>query len=84
MTGFVLLGLGTWQIQSGLEIFARKFGTADWGPVYLGYMGWVVFVMVGGKLWIQFREKKREGKNGWNAEDELFDTDVLSRGLEDD
>ncbi|KAL3802505.1 hypothetical protein HJC23_012524 [Cyclotella cryptica] len=83
ITGIVILALGTWQIQSGLAIFARKFGSADWGSVYLGYMGWVVFVMGGGKLWMKYREKKREGKDEWNAEDELFDTDGL-RGLEDD
>ncbi|KAL7517348.1 hypothetical protein ACHAWX_002278 [Stephanocyclus meneghinianus] len=83
-TGLVLLAGGTWQVQSGLEIFARKFGAADWGAVYLGYMGWVVFLMGGGKLWMKFQETKREGKNPWNAEDELFDTDALSHGLDDD
>jgi hypothetical protein len=74
--GIVIFTMGTWQVQSGMAIYAKKYNGADWGSVYLGYVGWLVFVIGGAKLWCIYKEKKRGGdKNDWNAEDELFDTD---------
>ena len=32
---------------------------------------------------MKFQERKREGKNPWNAEDELFDMDALSDDLDE-
>ena len=76
VSGIIIFALGTWQVQSGMAIYARKYNGADWGSVYLGYMGWLVFVIAAAKLWMIYKETKREGKNDWNAEDELFDTDT--------
>jgi hypothetical protein len=71
VTGAFVFALGTWQIQSGMKIYARKYNGADWGSVYLGYIGWLVFVIGGAKLWAMRRENNKD-KNQWNAEDELF------------
>lgn len=71
ITGTFVFALGTWQIQSGMAIYARKYHGADWGSVYLGYIGWLVFVIGAAKIWAIRKESKRD-KNQWNAEDELF------------
>lgn len=71
-TGVFIFALGTWQIQSGMAIYARKYSGADWGSVYLGYVGWLVFVIGGVKLWMMYKNKNRDSKDPWNVEDELF------------
>jgi hypothetical protein len=79
--GIVIFALGTWQVRSGLAIYARKFSTADYGGVYLGYIGWLVLVIGGAKFYMNIQERKKEEKGGdWNGGDELYDTDVLSQG----
>lgn len=69
ITGIVLFVLGTWQIQSGLGLYAEKYNGMDWGTVYLGYVGWLVVVLGGVKLWMIC--KKREVEDGdENSEEE--------------
>lgn len=55
--GLCVCALGTYQVRSGLRLFAGRYGTPDWGPVYLGYAGWLAAVVLVGKLWTKWQER---------------------------
>ena len=75
ITSVVIFGCGTWQITSGIAIYARKYNGTDWGSIYLGYVGFLVFVIGATKRWIVHKDKKKEENDKWNTVIELFDTD---------
>eukprot|EP00574_Skeletonema_japonicum_P001657 CAMPEP_0201739584 /NCGR_PEP_ID=MMETSP0593-20130828/45856_1 /ASSEMBLY_ACC=CAM_ASM_000672 /TAXON_ID=267983 /ORGANISM="Skeletonema japonicum, Strain CCMP2506" /LENGTH=413 /DNA_ID=CAMNT_0048233863 /DNA_START=110 /DNA_END=1351 /DNA_ORIENTATION=+ len=53
--GLVAFGFGAYEITSGCSLFAKHYGTADWGQVYLGYICWLMLMVVGGKLAMKYR-----------------------------
>ncbi|EED86347.1 predicted protein [Thalassiosira pseudonana CCMP1335] len=59
VNGIFLFAMGTYQVSSGLGLFAKRYGGMDWGSVYLGYIGWVAAMIVGGRVWLKLRERKR-------------------------
>mmetsp|Transcript_28988 Transcript_28988/g.44778 ORF Transcript_28988/g.44778 Transcript_28988/m.44778 type:complete len:483 (+) Transcript_28988:73-1521(+) len=56
--GLLIFALGTYQVHSGMGLFSKRFGTTDWGSVYLGYIFLVITVVIGGKSWVKLRERK--------------------------
>ena len=56
--GLLIFALGTYQVHSGMGLFSKRFGTTDWGSVYLGYIFLVITVVIGGKIWVKLRERK--------------------------
>ncbi|KAL7528918.1 hypothetical protein ACHAWF_002765 [Thalassiosira exigua] len=58
LTGLTAFALGTYQVRSGLELFARRFGSPDWGAVYVGYAGWLTAVIAGAKVWLWWKQRK--------------------------
>lgn len=71
ITGMSLFVLGTWQIQSGLGLYAEKYNGVDWGSVYLGYVGWLVFVLGVVKLWMIYKKRGVEDGDEYSEEDDL-------------
>ncbi|KAL7524663.1 hypothetical protein ACHAXR_000669, partial [Thalassiosira sp. AJA248-18] len=56
--GLTVFGLGAYQVQSGLGLFAQRFDTPDWGQAYIGYIVWLSAVVVIGKVWMKWKERK--------------------------
>eukprot|EP00986_Skeletonema_menzelii_P006467 scaffold2469_cov149-Skeletonema_menzelii.AAC.2 len=56
--GLLIFALGTYQVHSGMGLFSKRFGTTDWGSVYLGYIFSVIIVIIGGKIWLKVRERR--------------------------
>lgn len=56
--GLLIFALGTYQVHSGMDLFSKRFGSTDWGPVYLGYIFLIVIAIAGGKIWLKCRERK--------------------------
>ena len=56
--GLFLFALGTWQVHSGLNMFSTRFGTANWGAVYLGYIFWLAIVFGGLKFWMKWKDRQ--------------------------
>ena len=52
--------LGTYQVQRRLGLFAKRYGTPDWGQTYLGYMGWLAVVLLAGKLGLRWSKRQRK------------------------
>ena len=59
-SGLLIFGLGAYQVESGLGLFAKRFGATDWGNVYIGYIVWLSIVIVIAKLWMVLKERKRK------------------------
>ena len=55
--GVSILGLGAYQVRSGLGLFARRYAVTDWGDVYLGYIGWVVGVLLIGRAFVAWKHR---------------------------
>jgi hypothetical protein len=56
--GLLIFALGTYQVHSGMGLFSKRFGTTDWGSVYLGYIFSLAIVILGGKIWLKVRERR--------------------------
>jgi hypothetical protein len=57
-SGLLIFALGTYQVHSGMGLFSKRFGSTDWGSVYLGYIFVVVIVITVGKIWSKVRDRK--------------------------
>jgi len=57
-SGLLIFALGTYQVHSGMGLFSKRFGSTDWGSVYLGYIFLVIFAITGGKIWMKLRERR--------------------------
>lgn len=53
--GLIVFGVGVYEVQSGCSLFATDYDTVNWGQVYMGYIGWLVLMVVGGKLAMKYR-----------------------------
>ena len=56
--GLLIFVLGTYQVHSGMELFSRRYGTTNWGSVYLGYIFLVVIAISGGKMCLKWKSRK--------------------------
>mmetsp|Transcript_8574 Transcript_8574/g.20964 ORF Transcript_8574/g.20964 Transcript_8574/m.20964 type:complete len:304 (+) Transcript_8574:689-1600(+) len=55
---FIFL-LGSYQVRSGLGLFAKRYGTADLGQLYLYcYVALLAVSMLGAKCWMKWKEQK--------------------------
>lgn len=57
-TGVALLGMGIYQIHSGLTMFSQNFGVDSVAPWFWGYVGLFGFCLLTLKFWIMFDEYK--------------------------
>lgn len=57
--GLIVFGVGAYEVKSGFSLFATNYDTVDWGQVYLGYIAWLLLVVVGGKIAMKYRGGKR-------------------------
>jgi len=82
VSGLAIFALGIYQVKSGLHLFSQIYGTMDWSTVYIGYICWLVGLIVSVKLWIvwkNYKIKKREnmalemgrGSNVYDPEGDL-------------
>ena len=82
ISGLTIFAFGIYQVQSGLHLFSQIYGTMDWSTVYIGYICWLVGLIVCIKLWIIYKAykiKKREnmalemgrGSNVYDPEGDL-------------
>lgn len=82
VSGLIIFALGIYQVESGLHLFSQIYGTMDWSTVYIGYICWLVGLIVCVKLWIIYKAykiKKREnmalemgrGSNVYDPEGDL-------------
>mmetsp|Transcript_2512 Transcript_2512/g.3721 ORF Transcript_2512/g.3721 Transcript_2512/m.3721 type:complete len:414 (+) Transcript_2512:72-1313(+) len=60
--GLIALGFGVYEVTSGCALFAATYDTVYWGQVYLGYMFWLIVMVVGGKLAMKYRWGKTRTK----------------------
>mmetsp|Transcript_25085 Transcript_25085/g.45192 ORF Transcript_25085/g.45192 Transcript_25085/m.45192 type:complete len:469 (-) Transcript_25085:40-1446(-) len=58
MCGLLVFALGSYQVRSGLGLFSRRYGTPDWGTVYIAYVGWLVGIMLIGKALMKWKERQ--------------------------
>mmetsp|Transcript_32697 Transcript_32697/g.68770 ORF Transcript_32697/g.68770 Transcript_32697/m.68770 type:complete len:612 (+) Transcript_32697:98-1933(+) len=58
VSGLLAFGLGAYQVQSGLGLFAKRFGSPDWSSVYTGYILWLSAVIVIAKLWMKWKDRQ--------------------------
>lgn len=56
--GLVAFVFGAYEVVTGCSIFAKHYISADWGQVYLGYIAWLMLMIVGGKLVMKYRGGK--------------------------
>jgi hypothetical protein len=57
--GLIIFGFGAYEVESGCFLYATNYDAVDWGQVYLGYIGWLLLVIVGGFLAMKYRGGKR-------------------------
>ena len=63
LSGLCIFSLGIYQVKTGLQLFSMRYGTADWGLVYIGYISWLVGVIIVAKLYMKWKERKTNKKN---------------------
>ncbi|KAL3810972.1 hypothetical protein ACHAXA_005388 [Cyclostephanos tholiformis] len=59
MSGTFLFGLGAYQVQSGLGLYAKRFGSFNWSSAYIVYLCSLGGLILAGKSWIVWKEPKR-------------------------
>jgi hypothetical protein len=68
-TGIAMLAMGIYQIQSGLNLFARDYGVESIVSWYWGYVGLFAFCLISLKFWIMFEEyKARRGMEAMHVD----------------
>ena len=61
-SGLAMLGMGVYQISSGLNLFAEDFNVSSIAPWFWLYVGLFAFVLIALKVWIMMEEHKaRQG-----------------------
>lgn len=69
VTGISMLGMGIYQIQSGLNLFAENYNVSSIAPWYWGYVGLFAFCLISLKFWIMYEEfKARRGMEAMHVE----------------
>lgn len=69
LTGISLLGMGIYQISSGLNLFAADFNVSSIAPWFWGYVGIFAFCLIALKFWIMYEEyKARRGMEAMHVE----------------
>eukprot|EP00545_Synedropsis_sp_CCMP1620_P011349 CAMPEP_0119012874 /NCGR_PEP_ID=MMETSP1176-20130426/7671_1 /TAXON_ID=265551 /ORGANISM="Synedropsis recta cf, Strain CCMP1620" /LENGTH=628 /DNA_ID=CAMNT_0006965909 /DNA_START=166 /DNA_END=2052 /DNA_ORIENTATION=+ len=69
VTGISMLGMGIYQIQSGLSLFAANYNVTSIAPWFWAYVGIFVFCLVSLKFWIMYEEyKARRGMEAMHVE----------------
>jgi hypothetical protein len=58
MSGFILICIGSYQVQSGLGLYAKRFGTFDWSSAYIVYTCSLAGLILAGKSWMVLKERK--------------------------
>ncbi len=53
VSGLLAFAFGVYEVHSGLGLFALQYDTIDLKSVYLGYIGWLMLVVIGAKLWMR-------------------------------
>jgi hypothetical protein len=57
-----MLGMGVYQISSGLNLFAEDFGVTSVAPWFWMYVGLFAFFLISLRVWIMMEEHKaRQG-----------------------
>ena len=59
VAGLIVFGFGVYEVTSGCFLFATNYNTVYWGTVYLGYIGWLMLMIVGGKLAMKYYQGER-------------------------
>jgi len=62
LSGILIFAFGAYQVTSGLGLFATRFGTPDYGSVYIGYIAWLTGVIVVAKVYY-FVKGRRNAKS---------------------
>mmetsp|Transcript_12003 Transcript_12003/g.22849 ORF Transcript_12003/g.22849 Transcript_12003/m.22849 type:complete len:469 (+) Transcript_12003:159-1565(+) len=57
MSGVLVFALGSYQVRSGLGLFSKRYGTPDWGTVYIAYVGWLAGILLIGKVLMKWKER---------------------------
>mmetsp|Transcript_37462 Transcript_37462/g.78495 ORF Transcript_37462/g.78495 Transcript_37462/m.78495 type:complete len:177 (+) Transcript_37462:3-533(+) len=58
MMWLFIFALGAYQVQSGLALFSKRYGTADLGKLYIGYIICLAILMLIAELWMTWKEAK--------------------------
>jgi hypothetical protein len=62
VSGIAMLGMGIYQISSGLNLFAQDFGVTSVAPWFWLYVGLFAFLLISLRVWIMMEEHKaRQG-----------------------
>lgn len=68
-TGVAMIGMGIFQIQSGLNLFATNYNVDSIAPWFWGYVGLFAFCLISLKFWILFEEyKARRGMEAMHVD----------------
>jgi hypothetical protein len=59
MSGLFIFALGAYQVQSGLGLYAKRFGTSDWGSAYIVYICSLAGAILAAKLWMAWKEQNK-------------------------
>lgn len=69
VTGISLLGMGIYQIVSGLDLFAANYNVSSIAPLFWGYVAIFAFCLISLKFWIMYEEyKARRGMEAMHVE----------------
>lgn len=69
VTGVSMLAMGIYQIQSGMNLFARNYGVESIASWFWGYVGLFAFCLISLKFWIMFEEyKARRGMEAMHVD----------------
>ena len=55
VTSLFVFGLGVIEVKSGCFLYASNYDVVYWGQVYLGYIAWLLVVILSGKLVMKYR-----------------------------
>ena len=58
--------LGLYQVHSGLNLYAKRYNTKDFGGAYVGFAGISALVAVAVKYWMKWKNKKTN--HGYSVE----------------
>ena len=76
-SGVAMLGMGIYQISSGLALFADDFNVTSIAPWFWLYVGLFVFFLIALRLWIMLEEQKaRQGMEVLSFHDEEGSYDI--------
>eukprot|EP00562_Extubocellulus_spinifer_P002443 CAMPEP_0178472190 /NCGR_PEP_ID=MMETSP0696-20121128/1441_1 /TAXON_ID=265572 /ORGANISM="Extubocellulus spinifer, Strain CCMP396" /LENGTH=724 /DNA_ID=CAMNT_0020099369 /DNA_START=190 /DNA_END=2364 /DNA_ORIENTATION=- len=83
--GLVVLGVGFWQLKTGMDLYAADFTVGSWKPYFYAYLAIFGTVIVLLKLWMIWEERKaRMGLDSMNPDQRRMGSAAIANGVDPD